>query len=82
MKTINMKTQIGPDGTLHLDVPCQLPPGPAEVVVIVQPLPRMQQPPYETFEGILKGVLPADLDIDAELHDMNRQWKTNIEPTQ
>jgi hypothetical protein len=36
MQTIQMQGTVGEDGKLRLEVPCQLPPGPAEVVVVVQ----------------------------------------------
>lgn len=80
MKTINMKTEIGPDGNIHLEVPCNLPPGPAEIVVVIQPLNKTSQPLYDTFEGVLKGVLPDNLDVDAARREMSEQWKQSLEP--
>ncbi|HEY3965832.1 MAG TPA: hypothetical protein VGM05_14835 [Planctomycetaceae bacterium] len=37
MKTLTMRTTIAADGTIDLHIPCDLPPGDAEVVIIVQP---------------------------------------------
>ena len=37
MKTMTVAAEIAPDGTLHLELPTGLPPGPADVVVVVQP---------------------------------------------
>ena len=37
MKTITMQTQIAADGKLCFELATELPPGPADVVVIVQP---------------------------------------------
>ncbi len=37
MRTITLRTQINADGRLQLDVPADLPPGPVEVVLIIQP---------------------------------------------
>jgi hypothetical protein len=36
MKTLKLNTEISDDGKIRLEVPCGLPPGPAEVVVIIQ----------------------------------------------
>jgi hypothetical protein len=40
METIQLQTTIGLDGTLHIDAPVALPPGPAEVVIVVSRLAR------------------------------------------
>lgn len=37
MKTVTLRGLIGEDGVMKLEVPCDLPAGPAEVVVVVQP---------------------------------------------
>ena len=39
MKTMTLTAQIAPDGTLSLELPTGLPPGPAEIVVVVHPTP-------------------------------------------
>lgn len=38
MKTLTLRTKIGTDGTMDLHVPSDLPPGDAEVVVVVGPV--------------------------------------------
>ena len=38
MKAIAVRTTIAPDGTIDLHVPSDLPPGEAEVVIVVQPV--------------------------------------------
>jgi hypothetical protein len=38
MKTMTLQTTIGPNGTIHLDIPSDLPPGPAEVQLTIQPI--------------------------------------------
>lgn len=35
MESIRIQTVIGEDGTLHIDAPSGLPPGPAEVIIVV-----------------------------------------------
>jgi hypothetical protein len=38
METIRLTATIGEDGRVHIDAPSTLPPGPAEIVVVVNPL--------------------------------------------
>ena len=79
MKTLTMQTKIGADGCLHLHVACDLPPGDAEVVVVVQPTASARSgPPYPSDHGVWAGKLP-DLDIDSDLKEMNRQWEQSME---
>jgi len=79
MKTVSFKTIIGRDGKLRINVPCDLPPGPAEGVVVVHPVAKAEGPPYDTLAGLLKGVFPDDIDIDAELEQMNQEWKNSLQ---
>ena len=37
METLRTKTVIGPDGKVKIEVPSNLPPGPADVVLVVSP---------------------------------------------
>jgi hypothetical protein len=46
METVNLHTVIDADGKVRLEVPCHLPPGPAEVVVVI----RSAQPPAEAWQ--------------------------------
>jgi hypothetical protein len=47
MKTMTLQATIGPNGTIHLDIPSDLPPGPAEVKVTIQPIPPKSYSPPE-----------------------------------
>ena len=38
MKTMTLQTTIGPNGTIHLDISSDLPPGPAKVELTIQPI--------------------------------------------
>ena len=56
MKTLTMQTKIGADRCLHLHIPCDLPPGDAEVVVVVQPaVTGRPVPPYPSDHGVWAG---------------------------
>src|SRR5437762_9396612 len=47
MITVTLQTTIGPDGTIHLDIPSDLPPGPAEIQVTIEPIPPKSSLPRE-----------------------------------
>jgi hypothetical protein len=82
MKALSVRTTIAPDGTIDLHVPSDLPPGEAEVVIVVQPLAITAHvhsgPPFPSDHGVWKGRLP-DTDIDADLQEMNRLWEEGME---
>ncbi len=85
MKTITMRARITKDGVLRLEVPCDLPPGPAEVVLVVQPgdttSVTKSDLPYRSLHGLWAGKLP-DVDTEADLQDMHRQWESSLEGTE
>lgn len=79
MTTLTTRAVISPEGTLHLDLPSGLPPGPVEVVVVVQPMPSANgQGPADPLLGTWAGIAP-DIDVDATLREMDEQWKRSIE---
>jgi len=38
MRTLTLRTRVSTDGTIDLHLPCDLPPGDTEVLVVVQPV--------------------------------------------
>lgn len=81
MKALVSRTTIGPDGTIDMRLPTDLPPGEAEVVIVVQPVAAAQNhagPPYPSDHGVWRGKL-ADVDIDADLREMNQVWEKGME---
>lgn len=82
MKALSLRTTISADGTIDLRVPSGLPPGEADVVIVVQPaipaLSNGEGPPYQSDHGVWQGLLP-DIDLDAELRDMNRLWEKGMD---
>jgi hypothetical protein len=40
MKTIHEKAEVDASGRLRLDIACDLPPGPVEVVLVLTPAPQ------------------------------------------
>ncbi|HET6882416.1 MAG TPA: hypothetical protein VFI31_19780 [Pirellulales bacterium] len=81
MKTISLRTTISADGTIDLRVPCDVPPGEAEVVIVVQPAAPVASsrggPPYRSDHGVWRDKLP-DIDLDAEPREMNRLWEKHL----
>ena len=43
METIQLTAMIGKDGALHIDAPVKFPPGPAEVLVVVNPISKRDE---------------------------------------
>jgi hypothetical protein len=88
MKTVSLQTQIDADGKLRLEVPCDLPPGPAEVVLVIQPAASGTVNSAETGvagrqlhrarSGLFVGKAPKDFDVDAALDEMNKEWKEKL----
>jgi hypothetical protein len=82
MTTMTVRSEIGDDGKLHLEVPCQLPPGPVEVVLVVQPAPDNSTPsssyPRRARSGLFLGKAPTGVDLDAVTGEMNSEWKNKL----
>jgi hypothetical protein len=79
MKTLNLRTTIGPDGTIDLQIRSDLPPGEADVVLVVQPVASaFPGPPFPSDEGVWAGMVP-DTDIEADLKEMNQLWERSME---
>ena len=78
MKTLEFHSEVGPDGKSRVEVPIDLPPGPVDGVLVVQPSQVKPQPPYDMLEGAFAGLLP-DIDIDPILDEMNNEWKKKLE---
>jgi hypothetical protein len=82
MKALTLRTTIAADGSIDLHIASDLPPGEAEVVVVVQPTastaPIQPGPPYPSDHGVWQGKLP-DVDIDADTREMNRLWEKSME---
>ena len=74
MKTLTLETEIAPDGNIHLEIATGLPPGKAEVVVVVQPR-LSSQPPYPSLAGIWQEFFPVDIDLDQALHEIRHEWE-------
>lgn len=79
METVRLKTQIN-NGKIQLgEISCNLPTGPAEVVVVVQSVAQDSGPPYLNLKGFLADQITEELDVDKELQEMNQAWKDSLD---
>ena len=67
MKTITTQSEIADDGTLRLEVPTGLTPGPAEVVIVVQPAPAGVESHAKSLSGKYARFSRVDIDAIAEV---------------
>lgn len=68
METIHEKAEVDEAGRLRLDVPCDLPPGPVEVVLVIEPLqpqPAAKALRWEDAYGLGKEIWEG---IDAQVY--------------
>ncbi len=84
MKTLTLRSEILSDGTLRLEVPSDLPPGPVEVVVVLQSTteaeaePGAAPIPRSARSGLFLDRAPRGLDPDAVLSEHDQQWKDKL----
>ena len=81
MTTLQVRGEIDPDGTLRLAVPMNLPPGPAEVLIVVQPdAGPSPRPPASARSGLFTRTPESDaLDVDAVRRQINAGWQTRLD---
>lgn len=91
MTTMTVRSTIGPDGTLRLEVPSGLPPGPVEVVVVVQsvapPEPESTgdrtatgegRGPHRARSGLFLNRGVGGVDVDSVAREMESAWKAGL----
>ena len=65
-----------------LEVPCRLPPGPVDVVLVVQPSARgpLADPAARPTarSGLFAGKGPGDLDLDAITGEIDAGWRAKL----
>jgi hypothetical protein len=73
MKTITTQAEIAADGTLRLELATDLSPGPAELVIVVQPTAPRQTPAGRRLSGKYARFSRTELDAVAEVREIRRQ---------
>jgi hypothetical protein len=73
MRTITVRAKVDENGRLHLDVPAGLPPGPVEVVVVIQP--EQPEPLHSVRElrGLGKEIWQG-LDAQEYVNQLRDEW--------
>ena len=88
MITLTVRSNVGLDGTLRLEVPSGLPPGPVDVVVVVQSVPSKQEftpewpghehRPHRARSGLFLNRGLSAVDVDEVTETMESAWKTKL----
>lgn len=74
MKTFTLEVDIASDGSLQVDIPAGLPPGKAELLLVVQPLAKTSLP-YRSLAGIWTDCFPYDFDMERTLREIRHEWE-------
>jgi hypothetical protein len=77
MKTIKVQAEISNDGKLRIDVPCELPPGPVDVLLEVEPRQgrRPVRPNWDELYGLGKEVWQG-IDPERYVQDLREDRDT------
>lgn len=83
MTTVKLNAEIASDGSLRLDVPVGLPPGKAEVVLVVQSHAADDGATSavgtrRARSGLFLGRAGDAIDVDATLKEMNEAWRSKL----
>ncbi len=74
MQTLTTQTTIDTDGTINIRVPSSLPPGPAEVVIVIQPgQPLPVRSSRSALAGMFAGQQPSDFDALTDVRDIRHR---------
>ena len=74
VRTITLKTHISADGRLQLDVPADLPPGPVDVVLVIQPDDTAAQRDIRELRGLGRDVW-RDIEAQAYVDRFRDEWE-------
>jgi hypothetical protein len=74
MVTLNLRTMIDADGKMRLEIPCSLPPGPADVVVVIRPAQAvLQEPRWIDYYGLGKEMWNNE-DAQEYINRLRDEW--------
>ena len=75
METLRTKTVIGPDGKVRLEVPSSLPPGPADVVLVIAPATHTSSDVHwRDFYGLGKEIWDGE-DAQEYVNRLRDEWE-------
>ena len=74
METICLEAVNGPDNKVRLEVPCQLPPGPVQVVVVVASAPQpAKEVRWSDISGLGKEIWEG-IDAQEYVNQLRDEW--------
>lgn len=73
MDTITTRAEIDSNGMLRLELPTGLAPGPADVVIVVQPAASRPAGPTPSLLGKYAAFAPRDFDPIEEVRELRRR---------
>ena len=77
MKTIHEKAEVDASGRLRIDIPCDLPPGPVEVVLVLTPAPPREPVTrlrWEDAYGLGKEIWQG-IDAQEYVDTLRSEWE-------
>lgn len=74
METLRVTTEVGADGKIHLEIPSGMPPGPAEVIVIIAPAGDGATPVSWARSYGLGREIWADEDAQNYVNHLRDEW--------
>ena len=74
MHTVSMRAEIDDDGRLRLDIPADLPPGPVELVLVIQPETPLALHDIRELRGLGREIW-RDSDAQAYVDQLRDEWE-------
>ena len=75
METVTIRTEIAPDGKLRIEVPTHLPPGPAEVAIVIRPASAdVGEWCWRDFYGLGREIW-QDEDAQQYVNRLREEWQ-------
>jgi hypothetical protein len=76
METIHLTTTIDADGTLHIDAPTGLPPGQAEVLVVINLTSQRAKPTLSWHDAVGLGKeIWEGIDAQEYVNQLRDEWE-------
>ncbi len=74
METTSIQTVIGSDGKLRIEIPCHLPPGPAQVTVTVEQAPPKPVLRWRDYYGVGQELWGSE-DAQDYVNRLRDEWQ-------
>ena len=71
--TLHLQAVVGPDGRIKLDIPCDLPPGPAEIVIVISAPSEKPTRSWHDITGVGREIW-KDTDAQGYVNGPRDEW--------